>query len=114
MILILMSTPFGLSTHYRFSSLDTFISGSVDRRLASLWSQRVALFLTLALAVSTSTYVIEFQSQISSKPIVILWQNSEAILLRLNQTQEVTLLASTFLKITALGLPAFAFNEIMK
>lgn len=59
-----MPTPFGLTTYCNFSSLDTFISGSVDRRLASLWSQRVALFLTFALAVSISTRITEFLTQI--------------------------------------------------
>lgn len=61
---MLMPTPFGLTTYCNFSSLDTFISGSVDRRLASLWSQRVALFLTFALAVSISTRITEFLTQI--------------------------------------------------
>lgn len=54
-----MPTPSVLSIQYNFSSLDTFISGSVDRRLASLWCQRVALFLAFAIAVSTSTCIIK-------------------------------------------------------
>lgn len=36
------------------------------------------------------------------------------ILNHLGQEAEVSALVSIFLKVTAMGLPAFAFNEVMK
>ena len=47
-------------------------------------------------------------------PIILIWFNSEAILLGLKQEPEVAHLAATYLKWATIGLPAYAFNGISR
>ena len=48
------------------------------------------------------------------QPIILIWFNSEAILLGLKQDPEVAHLAATYLKYAVIGLPAYTFNAISR
>jgi hypothetical protein len=57
-----------------------------------------------------STMLLNLLSQL----IIYMWLQADSIFYYMKQEPEVTELAYLFLKITAIGLPAFAINEIMK
>lgn len=55
-----------------------------------------------------------FDTDLYLQPILLIWFNSESILLGLKQEPEVASLAATYLKWASLGLPAYAFNGISR
>ncbi|KIP09793.1 hypothetical protein PHLGIDRAFT_116113 [Phlebiopsis gigantea 11061_1 CR5-6] len=82
------------------SALDTMLPSawtSTQPQLVGLWSQRMAVVSAACLF-----------------PILLIWFNSESILLGLKQEPEVASLAATYLKWASLGLPAYAFNGISR
>lgn len=50
----------------------------------------------------------------SQVPIVIVWMNAEAILLRLGQDEAVAFRAGLYIKYLAIGLPGYALNQMMR
>ena len=48
------------------------------------------------------------------QPILSIWFNAESILLVLRQDPEVARLAGLYLRWLALGLPAYAFNNVAR
>ncbi|KAJ3743965.1 multidrug/Oligosaccharidyl-lipid/Polysaccharide flippase [Lentinula detonsa] len=91
----------GLSIIMGFASaLDTVLPSAwtSDRpELVGLWTQRMMLIVTLTLL-----------------PIITLWLNAEAVLLKLNQEPEVARLAALYLRWMCLGIPAFTFNCVSR
>ncbi|KAH9922447.1 mate-domain-containing protein [Amylocystis lapponica] len=82
------------------STLDTMLPSawtSSQPQLVGLWSQRMAVVMA---AVQV--------------PILLIWFNSESILLFLKQDPEVAHLAAVYLKYVAFSLPAYAFNGISR
>ncbi|KAJ8454961.1 hypothetical protein ONZ51_g12723 [Trametes cubensis] len=82
------------------STLDTMLPSawtSPQPQLVGLWSQRMAVVMAAALV-----------------PILMVWFSSESILLFLKQEPEVARLAAVYLKYSAIGLPAYAFNSISR
>ncbi|KAI0819458.1 MATE efflux family protein [Trametes gibbosa] len=82
------------------STLDTMLPGawtSSKPQLVGLWAQRMAVVMTASLV-----------------PILMIWFSSESILLFLKQEPEVARLAAVYLKWSAIGLPAYAFNSISR
>ncbi|KAJ3982369.1 mate-domain-containing protein [Lentinula detonsa] len=91
----------GLSIIMGFASaLDTVLPSAwtSDRpELVGLWTQRMMLIVTLTLL-----------------PIITLWLNAEAVLLKLNQEPEVARLAALYLRWMCVGIPAFTFNCVSR
>ncbi|TFK47550.1 MATE efflux family protein [Heliocybe sulcata] len=91
----------GLSIIQGFAStLDTMLPSawtSSEPKLVGLWAQRMAVVVAASLI-----------------PILAIWFNAESILLLLRQEPEVAHLAGIYLKWTAIGLPAYAFNGISR
>ncbi|KAJ4480198.1 mate-domain-containing protein [Lentinula aciculospora] len=91
----------GLSIIMGFASaLDTVLPSAwtSDRpELVGLETQRMMLIVGFALI-----------------PIVTLWLNAEAVLLKLNQEPEVARLAALYLRYMCIGLPAFTFNCVSR
>ncbi|KAJ3712157.1 mate-domain-containing protein [Lentinula raphanica] len=91
----------GLSIIMGFASaLDTVLPSAwtSDRpELVGLWTQRMMLIVVLALV-----------------PIITLWLNAEAVLLKLNQEPEVARLAALYLRCMCIGIPAFTFNCVSR
>ncbi|CCL99774.1 uncharacterized protein FIBRA_01796 [Fibroporia radiculosa] len=91
----------GLSIVQGFAStLDTMLPGawtSSQPQLVGLWAQRMAVVMAAVLV-----------------PIILVWCNSEAILLFLKQDPEVAHLAAVYLQCLAIGLPAYTFNAISR
>ncbi|KAF9064598.1 mate-domain-containing protein [Rhodocollybia butyracea] len=89
----------GLSIIMGFASaLDTVLPSawtSERPELVGLWTQRMMLIVGLTLL-----------------PIITLWMNAEAILLKLKQEPEVARLAALYLRCMCFGVPAFAFNVV--
>ncbi|KAH9896671.1 MATE efflux family protein [Cubamyces lactineus] len=82
------------------STLDTMLPSawtSPQPQLVGLWSQRMAVVMAATLV-----------------PILMIWFSSESILLFLKQEPEVARLAAVYLKYSAIGLPAYAFNSISR
>ncbi|GBE87674.1 Uncharacterized transporter [Sparassis crispa] len=82
------------------STLDTMLPSawtSSQPNLVGLWSQRMVVVMTAVLM-----------------PILLVWFNSETILLSLKQDPEVAHLAAVYLKYLAIGLPAYAFNSVSR
>ncbi|KAI0674131.1 MATE efflux family protein [Trametes maxima] len=82
------------------STLDTMLPSawtSSQPRLVGLWAQRMGVVMAAALI-----------------PIFMVWFSSESILLFLKQEPEVARLAAVYLKWSAIGLPAYAFNSISR
>ncbi|KAH7930437.1 hypothetical protein BV22DRAFT_1054993 [Leucogyrophana mollusca] len=80
------------------SALDGLLASSPDHRTSQMWCARAALITALVLI-----------------PITNLWlTHSERTLLYLGQSPEVASLASDFLGVSALGMPAYAMGEIAK
>ncbi|KAH7911169.1 MATE efflux family protein [Hygrophoropsis aurantiaca] len=82
------------------STLDTVLPGawtSDQPRLVGLWTQRMFV-------VTSATLI----------PILTIWFNAEAILLLLRQEPEVAHLAGLYMRWASLGLPAYAFNNIIR
>ncbi|KAH9855642.1 MATE efflux family protein [Lenzites betulinus] len=82
------------------STLDTMLPGawtSSKPQLVGLWSQRMAVVMSGSLI-----------------PIVLIWFSSESILLFLKQEPEVARLAAVYLRWSAIGLPAYAFNAVSR
>ncbi|KIK58000.1 hypothetical protein GYMLUDRAFT_45564 [Collybiopsis luxurians FD-317 M1] len=91
----------GLSIIMGFASaLDTVLPSawtSERPELVGLWTQRMTLIVGLTLV-----------------PIIALWLNAEAVLLKLNQEPEVAKLAALYLRYMCIGIPAFAFNCVSR
>ncbi|KAE9391407.1 MATE efflux family protein [Gymnopus androsaceus JB14] len=91
----------GLSIIMGFASaLDTVLPSawtSERPELVGLWTQRMMLIVSLTLM-----------------PIIALWLNAEAVLLKLNQEPEVARLAAVYLRYMCIGIPAFAFNCVSR
>ncbi|KAI0634984.1 MATE efflux family protein [Trametes polyzona] len=82
------------------STLDTMLPSawtSSQPQLVGLWAQRMAVVMVASLV-----------------PILMIWFSSESILLFLKQEPEVARLAAVYLKWSAIGLPAYAFNSISR
>ncbi|GLB43714.1 putative multidrug oligosaccharidyl-lipid polysaccharide flippase [Lyophyllum shimeji] len=82
------------------SALDTLLPSaytSPQPQLVGLWAQRMGVVMMFALA-----------------PILLIWFYAEPILLSLKQDREVAHLAAIYLQWLSFGLPAFAFNVIMR
>ncbi|KAI0070551.1 MATE efflux family protein [Panus rudis PR-1116 ss-1] len=82
------------------SCLDTMLPSawtSSQPQLVGLWAQRMAVVMAATLI-----------------PIILIWFNSESILLFLKQEPEVAHLAAVYLKYAVIGLPAYAFNSISR
>ncbi|KAI0777513.1 MATE efflux family protein [Trametes elegans] len=82
------------------STLDTMLPSawtSSQPQLVGLWSQRMAVVMAATLV-----------------PILLIWFSSESILLFLKQEPEVARLAAVYLRFSAIGLPAYAFNSISR
>ncbi|KAF9041212.1 multidrug/Oligosaccharidyl-lipid/Polysaccharide flippase [Panaeolus papilionaceus] len=82
------------------SALDTLLPSawtSSQPQLVGLWVQR----MTIVMAVSLI-------------PTFVIWLNAEPILLYLRQEAEVAHLAAVYLRWVSLGLPAYAFNSIIR
>ncbi|KAI0353405.1 MATE efflux family protein [Trametes cingulata] len=82
------------------STLDTMLPSawtSTQPQLVGLWAQRMAVVMAATLV-----------------PILLVWFSSESILLFLKQEPEVARLAAVYLKYSAIGLPAYAFNSISR
>lgn len=82
----------GLSIIMGFASaLDTVLPSawtSERPELVGLWTQRMMLIVSLTLM-----------------PIIALWLNAEAVLLKLNQEPEVARLAAVYLRYMCIGIP---------
>ncbi|KAL1941520.1 hypothetical protein VTO73DRAFT_6959 [Trametes versicolor] len=82
------------------STLDTMLPSawtSTQPQLVGLWSQRMAVVMAATLI-----------------PILMVWFSSESILLFLKQEPEVARLAAVYLRWSAIGLPAYAFNSVSR
>ncbi|KAG2143521.1 MATE efflux family protein [Suillus bovinus] len=82
------------------SALDTLLPAawtSSHPQLVGLWSQRMFV-------VTVATLI----------PVFMIWFNAEFILLLLKQDPEVAYLAAVYLRWSSLGLPAYAFNCILR
>ncbi|KAI0367216.1 MATE efflux family protein [Pilatotrama ljubarskyi] len=82
------------------STLDTMLPSawtSTQPQLVGLWAQRMAVVMAATLV-----------------PILLVWFSSESILLFLKQEPEVARLAAVYLRYSAIGLPAYAFNSISR
>ncbi|KAH7921551.1 MATE efflux family protein [Leucogyrophana mollusca] len=82
------------------TTLDTLLPGawtSDNPQLVGLWTQRMVVVTAVSLI-----------------PILAIWFNSEAILLLLRQEPEVAHLAGIYMKWASIGLPAYAFNNIIR
>lgn len=87
----------GLSIIMGFASaLDTVLPSawtSERPELVGLWTQRMMLLVSLTLL-----------------PIIMLWLNAEAVLLRLRQDPEVAKLAASYLRYMCIGIPGVSFR----
>ncbi|KAF9254647.1 multidrug/Oligosaccharidyl-lipid/Polysaccharide flippase [Marasmius fiardii PR-910] len=82
------------------SALDTVLPSawtSSQPHLVGLWAQRMGVVIAVAII-----------------PMLMVWFNSEAILLALRQDPEVAHLAGEYLRWLSLGLPAYGFNLISR
>ncbi|KAL0951783.1 hypothetical protein HGRIS_008454 [Hohenbuehelia grisea] len=87
------------STHHtQFSDqVDSQQAIETEQRATQMWCFRAALLTSVVLP-----------------PIISLWINARPLLIILRQDEEVAKLAAVFLQVAALGLPAFAFNTLMR
>ncbi|KAF9254752.1 MATE efflux family protein [Marasmius fiardii PR-910] len=84
------------------SALDTVLPSawtSSQPQLVGLWAQRMSVVIAVAIIAS---------------PMLMIWFNSEAILLALRQDPQVAHLAAMYLRWMSLGLPAYGFNTISR
>ncbi|GAW08891.1 multidrug oligosaccharidyl-lipid polysaccharide flippase [Lentinula edodes] len=89
-------------------SIITGFASALDTVLPSAWtSDRPEL-------VGLETQRMTLIEGLTLIPIVTLWLNGEAVLLKLNQEPEVARLAALYLRYMCIGLPAFTFNSVIR